>query len=64
MFVLLLYSMLMWLNNRIMSAGGVQADREILWKNGLFALVVVLAGLGILLINQRLAHRMKAEKSM
>ena len=62
LFALLLYSMLMWLNDRLMSGDSAPSRHEMLRQNGLFALIVVLAGLGILIINQIVAHRVKAHQ--
>ena len=63
MFVLLLYSMMMWLNDRFMSVDNVQACYETLRQKGPYALLIILAGLGILLINQIVARRMKTRKT-
>ena len=62
MFVLLLYSMLMWLGDRIMSSESIRACLEILRKKGPFGLLVILIGLGIMLVNQNVARRTETEK--
>ena len=62
MFVLLLYSMMMWLSDRIMSTESIQAYLEILRKKGPFGLLVILIGLGIMLVNQNVARRTETEK--
>ena len=63
MFVLLLYSIMMWLNDRFMSGNIFQAGHAILRQKSPFAFLITFTGLGILLINQIVAHRMKTRKT-
>ena len=62
MFVLLLYSMMMWLNGRIRSGGNALSVHALLYQEGPLALLIICAGLGFLLINLAVARKMKNRK--
>lgn len=68
MFALLLYSMLMWLNDQLTAVKSVPAAQAVgralegqalLRQNGLVALAVILAGLVMLVVNQVVARRVR-----
>ena len=60
LFVLLLYSVLMWLTNRLIAEGAALNATAALSRNSLTALAVILAGFVILLVNQVVARRARA----